>query len=293
MSHELTTPEFKILGANIPSTTSVPLTLAKKKLSYQEIDREVISHLKSERISFPTFIRIGSSLQHTEEGRPKDKDVDLRIIISEGELKGSEFRASDGTKCDLSFMPQSKAMTHEVLIAMLLGSLWKDASGNTVEFMVLPSTLKECLQMLLPMVGTTIHHNSVKIKDVPIKTFQSVGLMIVLMQMVIEHQKYLHYNPLAFFPKGFNKDAFVEFLRTSEVDCAMIVDLFTKVQYSIIKGGLKAQETKYQPIIEALPEPLKELMLKFKMITTTSFPNLSDKKGVSGVRTVLEYISKQ
>jgi hypothetical protein len=56
---------------------------------------------------------------------------------------------------------------------------------------------------------------------------------------------------------------------------------------------LKAQETKYQPIIEALPEPLKELMLNFKTITNTIFRNPTDKKGVNGVRTVLDYISKQ
>jgi hypothetical protein len=294
MTHRLTTQDFQILGTDIPASSPVPLVLTKKQVSCQELYRESIVHLTSQGISVLYGIRFGSSLQHAEETRPMDRDVDFRIIITEGERKGIEFTASDGTKCDLSFTNLDNAkQQHEVLIAMLLGSSWLDASGNKVELFTLPSTLKECLQMLLPLVGTTIHHNSVKGKDDPIKTFQSVRLMVVLMQMVIEHQKYPHYNPLTFFPKGFNKDAFVEFLCTSEVKCAIIVDLFTKVQYIINKSALKAQETKYQSIIEALPEPLKELMLKFKMITTTSFPNLSDKKGVSGVRTVLEYISKQ
>jgi hypothetical protein len=294
MTHELTTPEFKILGTDIPSTTSVPLALTEKKLSCQELYRESIVHLTSRGNSVIYGLGFGSLLQNTEEKRPMDKDVDFRIIISEGERKGIKFTASDGTKCDLSFTTLDNAkQQHEVLIAMLLGSSWLDASGNKIELFTLPNTLKECLQLLLPVVGKTIHHNSVKGKDDPIKTYQSVRLMVVLMQIFKEHQQYPHYNPLAFFPKEFNKDAFVEFLRTREVDCAMIVDLFTKAQYIITKGGLKAQDTKYQPIIEALPEPLKELMLEFKTITNTIFPNPTDKKGVNGVRTVLDYISKK
>ena len=117
--------------------------------------------------------------------------------------------------------------------------------------------------------------------------------MVALMIMVVEHEKYPHYEPLAFFPEGFNKDAFVQFLTTSTVDYVKVVDLFTKAQYSNTKTVLKAQELRYTPTLDALPEPLKQLMLKFKEVTTKSFPNSSDKKGVSGVRTVLEYISKQ
>jgi hypothetical protein len=45
--------------------------------------------------------------------------------------------------------------------------------------------------------------------------------------------------------------------------------------------------------MDALPDSLKQLMLKFKEVTTTTFPIASDKKGVSGVRTVLEHISNQ
>jgi hypothetical protein len=300
MTHELTTPEFKILGTDIPSTTSVPLALTKKKLSCQELYRESIVHLTSLGNSVIYGLGFGSLLQHTEEKRPMDRDVDFRMIISEGERKGIEFTASDGTKCDLSFTTLDNAkQQHEVLIAMLLGSSWLDASGNKIELFTLPNTLKECLQLLLPVVGKTIHHNSVKGKDDPIKTFQSVKLVVAMMQIVKDHQQYPHYNPLAFFPKEFNKDAFVKFLRpqgqpaTPEVDCTMIVDLFTKAQYRITKGGLKAQETKYQAIIEALPEPLKELMHDFKTITNTIFPNPTDKNGVNGVRTVLDYISKK
>ena len=147
--------------------------------------------------------------------------------------------------------------------------------------------------MLFPVVGTTLHYNSLKGKDDPIKTFQSVRLMVALMKMVIEHQQYPHYDPCAFFPEGFNKDAFVQFLTSSKVDYVMVVDLFTKAQYCITKVGLKTQESKYQPTMDALPDSLKQLMLKFKEVTTTTFLNPGDKKGVSGVRSVLEYISKQ
>jgi hypothetical protein len=295
MTHEMTTPDFKILSATIPTTSSVPLALTMKKLSCQELYEESIAHLTSQGISFLCGLRFGSSLHHTDEGRPMDRDVDFRII-TESNMKGIEFKASDGTKCDLSFTTLKDAeKQHEVLIAMLLGSPWLDASGNRTEPMTLPPTLKESLQLLLPLVGTTIHYNSLKGKDDPIKTFQSVRLMVALMQMVIGHQQYPHYNPHAFFPEGFNKDAFVEFLRPQEVDCAMVVDLFTKAQYRVDKiDKVKAQEEKkYAPTMEALPEPLKKLMVAFKTVANTTFPNLGDKKGVNGVRIVLESISKQ
>ena len=294
MTHQLTTPNFQILGVTIPDTSSVPLTMTKERLSYQELHEETVAHLTSMGVLFLSILRFGSSLHYTDETRLMTRDVDYRVLIPEGERKGIEFTATDGTKCDLSFTTLCNATKqHEVLIAMLLGSSWLDASGCAVEPFGLPSTLKESLRVLLPVVGTTIHYNGLKGNHDPTKTFQSIKLMVALMKMVVEHEKYPHYEPLAFFPEGFNKDAFVEFLSTSGLDCAMVVDLFTKAQYTNTKTGLKAQELKYTPTLDALPAPLKQLMLKFKEVTTKSFPNSSDKKGVSGVRTVLEYISKQ
>ena len=161
-----------------------------------------------------------------------------------------------------------------------------------VDLKALPLTLRDSLQLLLPLVGKTIHDNGLKGKDDPVKTFQSIQLMVIMMLMVVNHNQYPRYDPLVFFPEGFNKDAFVQFLKTSTVDCAMIVDLFTKAQYMVSKGGLKAQESKYASTLEALPIPLKELMITFKTVTTTSFPNPGDKKGVSGVRSLLEWIFK-
>jgi hypothetical protein len=264
-----------------------------KKLSYLELYKESIAHLTSQNILVRCGLGFGSSLHHTDEKRPKGRDVDFRFI-TESNMTGIEFKASDGTICDLSFTTLKDAeKQHEVLIAMLLGSPWLDASGNRTEPMTLPPTLKESLQLLLPSVGTTIHHNCLKGKDDHVKTFQSVKLMVALMQMVIGHQDYPHYNPYAFFPEGFNKDAFVEFLRTSKVDCTMVVDLFTKAQYRVDKSDIvKAQEPTYAYTIEALPKPLKELMAAFKAVTKATFPNPRDKKGVSGVRTVLDYISQ-
>jgi hypothetical protein len=294
MTHRLTTPNFQILGTTIPATSSVPLTMTKKRLSYQELHAEIVAHLKSIGVSFLSILRFGSSLHRTDETRPMDRDVDFRVLIPEGEHKGIVFIASDGTPCDLSFTTLEQAKKqHEVLIAMLIGSSWMDASGCVGEPFQLPPTLNQCLQVLLPVVGTAIHYNSLKGKDDPAKTFQSVRLMVALMTMVIGHQQYPHYNPHAFFPEGFTKDAFVQFLATPGVECAIVVDLFTKAQYCITKVCLKAQETKYQPTLDALPTPLKELMLKFKEVTTTTFLNPGDKKGVSGVRKVLDHISKQ
>jgi hypothetical protein len=159
----------------------------------------------------------------------------------------------------------------------------------------MPETLNQCLQALFSVVGITIRYNGLKGKDDPIKTFQSVRLMVALMKMVIEHQQYPHYDPCAFFPEGFNKDAFVQFLTTSGVECVSVVELFTKAQYCITKVGLKAKEPKYQPTLDALPDSLKQLMLKFKEVTTTNttFLNPGDNKGVSGVQAVLNYISNQ
>lgn len=294
MTHRLTTPNFQILGTVIPATTIIPLTMTKKQLSYQELRAETVAHLTSNEVSFLSILRFGSSLHRTDETRPIDRDVDFRVLIPEGECKGIVFIASDGTPCDLSFTtPKQAEKQHEVLIAMLLGSSWMDASENKVEPFEMPRTLKQCLQVLLPVVGTTIHYNNLKGKDDPTKTFQSVRLMVALMKMVIEHNQYPCYDSLAFFPEEFNKDAFVQFLTSSKVDYVMVVDLFTKAQYCITKVGLKAQESKYQPTLDALPDSLKQLMLKFKEVTTTTFLNPGDKKGVSGVRTVLEHISKQ
>ena len=294
MTHRLTTPNFQILGTVIPATSSVPLTMTKKRLSYQELHAEAVAHIAATGVSFLSILRFGSSLHHTDETRPIDRDVDFRVLIPEGERKGIIFIASDGTPCDLSFTTPTQAeKQHEVLIAMLLGSPWLDASGCIVEPFEMPKTLNLCLKVLFPVVGTTLHYNSLKGKDDPIKTFQSVRLMVALMKMVIEHQQYPHYDPCAFFPEGFNKDAFVQFLTSSKVDYVMVVDLFTKAQYCITKVGLKTQESKYQPTMDALPDSLKQLMLKFKEVTTTTFLNPGDKKGVSGVRSVLEYISKQ
>ncbi len=293
MTHRLTTPNFQILGTIIPETTIVPFAMTKKQLTYQELHIEVVSFLAAQGIHFLSILRFGSSLQHAEEKRPMERDVDYRVLITEGERKGFEFTASDGTICDLSFTTMDNAKTqHEVLIAMLLGSSWMDASGNKVEPFGVPSTLKESLQMLLPVVGRSIHYNGLKGKDDPVKTFQSIQLMVIMMLMVVNHNQYPRYDPLVFFPEGFNKDAFVQFLKTSTVDCAMIVDLFTRAQYMVSKDGLKAQESKYASTLEALPAPLKQLMITFKKVTTTSFPNLSDKKSVSGVRSLLEWISK-
>jgi hypothetical protein len=294
MTHQSITPNFQILGVTIPDTSSVPLTMTKKQLSYHELHEEIVAHLTSMGVPFLSILRFGSSLHHTDETRPMTRDVDYRVLIAEGERKGIEFTATDGTKCDLSFTtPTHAEKQHEVLIAMLLGSPWLDASGSIVEPLEMPLTLKNSLQVLLPVVGKTIRYNGIKGQDDPTKTFQSVRLMVALMKMVVEHEKYPHYEPLAFFPEGFNKDAFVQFLTTSKVDHVMVVDLFTKAQYSSIKAGLKAQESKYTPTLDALPAPLKQLMLKFKEVTTKSFSNSSDKKGVSGVRAVLEHISKQ
>jgi hypothetical protein len=306
MTHRLTTPNFRILGTIIPETTIIPFAMTKKQLSYQELHNEVVSFLASQDIHTPSILRFGSTQESEEEKRDIKRDVDYRVLITEGERKSVEFTASDGTKCDLSFTTLDKAKTqHEVLIAMLLGSTWMDVSGNKVEPFGVPSTLKESLQVLLPVVGIKIHMNSlkskdglesndeVKIKDGREKTFHSVKLMVALMEMVIGHEQYPRYDPYVFFPEGFNKDAFVQFLTTSGVNCAMVVDLFTKAQYCITKDVLKAQESKYTPTLDALPAPLKQLMVKFKEVTTKSFPNSSDKKGVSGVRTVLEHISKQ
>jgi hypothetical protein len=293
MAHRLTTPNFQILGIVIPATSSVPLTMTKKQLSYRELHEETAAHLASIGVSFSSIIRFGSSLHSTDETRPMERDVDYRVLIHEGERKGIKFTATDGTKCDLSFTTLGNATKqHEVLIAMLLGSPWMDADGCIVEPFEMPSTLKECLQVLVPVVGTTIHINNRKGDD-PTKTFQSLRLMAALMEMVVEHEKYPHYDPLAFFQEGFNKDAFVQFLTTLKVDYVKVVDLFTKAQYSNTKTGLKAQESKYQSTLDALPAPLKQLMIKFKEVTTKSFPNPGDKKGVSGVRAVLEQISKQ
>ena len=46
-------------------------------------------------------------------------------------------------------------------------------------------------------------------------------------------------------------------------------------------------------VLVLLPEPLKKLMLTFKTVANTTFSNPGDKKGVNGVRIVLESISKQ
>lgn len=293
MTHRLTTPNFQILGTIIPETTIVPFAMTKKQLTYNELHIEVVSFLAAQGIHFLSILRFGSSLQHAEEKRPMERDVDYRVLITEGERKGFEFTASDGTICDLSFTTMDNAKTqHEVLIAMLLGSSWMDASGNKVEPFGVPSTLKESLQLLLPLVGRSIHYNGLKGKDDPVKTFQSIQLMVIMMLMVVNHNQYPRYDPLVFFPEGFNKDAFVQFLKTSTVNCVMIVNLFTKAQYMVSKDGLKAQESNYASTLEAFPAPLKQLMITFKTVTTTSFPNPSDKKGVSGVRLLLEWISK-
>jgi hypothetical protein len=270
--------------------------MTKKQLSCQEIHAETVAHLTSIGVSFLSILRFGSSLHCTDETRPIDRDVDFRVLIPEGERKGIVFIASDGTLCDLSFTTPTQAETqHEVLIAMLLGSSWMDASGNKVEPFEMPKTLNQSLKALFSVVGITIRHNGLKGKDDPIKTFQSVRLMVALMKMVIEHKQYLHYDPCAFFPEGFNKDAFVQFLTTSGVECVSVVELFTKAQYCITKVGLKAKEPKYQPTLDALPDSLKQLMLKFKEVTTTNttFLNPGDNKGVSGVQAVLNYISNQ
>jgi hypothetical protein len=296
MTHRFTTSNFQILGTVIPPKSSVPLTMTKKQLSCQELHAETVAHLTSIGVSFLSILRFGSSLHCTDETRPMDRDVDFRVLIPEGEHKGIVFIASDGTPCDLSFTTLEQATKqHEVLIAMLLGSSWMDASGCIVEPFEMPPTLNQCLHMLLPVVGITIHYNSIKGKGNhdPVKTFQSVRLMVALMKMVIEHQQYPRYDPHAFFPEEFNKDAFVQFLTSPKVDYVMVVDLFTKAQYCITKGELKAQEPKYKSTMDALPDSLKQLMLKFKEVTTTTFLNPGVKKDVSGVRTVLERISKQ
>ena len=293
MTKRRTSLEFNILCVVIPDISLVPLVLTRKQLTFQELSAEVIAELQKHEIEFVCVIRIGSSLRCTDDTRPKDRDVDYRVIISSEKCASYTFHASDGTECDLSFTTSAKAeKEHEVIIAMLLGSQFVDASGTIIELKALPLTLRDSLQLLLPLVGKTIHYNGLKGKDDPVKTFQSIQLMVIMMLMVVNHNQYPRYDPLVFFPEGFNKDAFVQFLKTPTVDYAMIVDLFTKAQYMITKDGLKAQESKYASTLEALPIPLKELMNAFKTVTTTSFPNPGDKKGVSGVRSLLEWISK-
>ena len=112
----------------------------------------------------PLFLDLTTQINTACKGK-----VDPFIIGAKGSgnyrklksLDGIEFKASDGTKCDLSFTTLKDAeKQHEVLIAMLLGSPWLDASGNRMEPMTLPPTLKESLQLLLPLVGITIHYNS-------------------------------------------------------------------------------------------------------------------------------------
>jgi hypothetical protein len=296
MTKRRTSLEFNILGVVIPDTSLVPLVLTKKQLTFQELSAEVIDELEKHGIESVCIVRIGSSLRCTDDTRPKHRDVDYRVIISSGECASYTFHASDDTVCDLSFTTSAKAeKEHEVIIAMLIGSQCLDASGNMVDLKALPLTLRDSLHLLLPLVGKTIRYNGLKGKDDPVKTFQSIQLMVIMMLMVVNHNQYPRYDPLVFFPEGFNKDAFVQFLKTPTVDCAMIVDLFTTAQYMVSKGGLKAQESRYASTLEALPIPLKELMITFKTVTTTSFPNPGDKKGVSGVsgvRSLLEWISK-
>ena len=176
---------------------------------------------------------------------------------------------------------------------MLFGSQCLDASGNMVDLKALPLTLRDSLQLLLPIVGKTIHYNGLKGKDDPVKTFQSIQLMVIMMLMVVNHNQYPRYDPLVFFPEGFNKDAFVQFLKTLELThLPTIVNLFTKAQYCIDRNGiLKVQEQTYKPTLDALPAPLKQLMLKFKEVTTEFFPKPSDKGGVMGVNDTLKWIS--
>ena len=238
MTKRRTSLEFNILGVVIPDTSLVPLVLTKKQLTFQELSAEVIDELKKRGIESVCVIRIGSSLRCTDDTRPKDRDVDYRVIISSGECASYTFHASDDTVCDLSFTTSTKAeKEHEVIIAMLLGSQFVDASGTIIDFKALPLTLRDSLQLLLPLVGKTIHYNGLKGKDDPVKTFQSIQLMVIMMLMVVNHNQYPRYDPLVFFPEGFNKDAFVQFLKTPTVDYAMIVDLFTKAQYMVARVG--------------------------------------------------------
>lgn len=258
-----------------------------------DLCEEVARNLKGKEINFVCIIPFGSSLMCTEI--PNGSDFDCRVIILDGCVKpeGFKFKASDGTECDVSFTTQPRANNeHEVLFALLLGSKCVDASGNVIEIISLPSTLGEAVKKLLPIVGEKIHNNGLKGKDNPVMAFQSIQMMVFMMMMVVNYKKYPQYEPYTFFPEGFNKRTFVQFLKTSGLELPTIVNLFTRAQYCINRNGiLKVQEEKYELTLAALPAPLKQLMLKFKEVTTEFFPKPSDKGRVMGVNDTLKWIS--
>jgi hypothetical protein len=295
MTIESTSTRFQLFRRTIPDTSPflLVLTQERKKSSIMDLCEEVARNLKGKEINFVCIIPFGSSLMCTEI--PNGSDFDCRVIILDGCVKpeGFKFKASDGTECDVSFTTQPRANNeHEVLFALLLGSKCVDASGNVIEIISLPSTLGEAVKKLLPIVGEKIHNNGLKGKDNPVMAFQSIQMMVFMMMMVVNYKKYPQYEPYTFFPEGFNKRTFVQFLKTSGLELPTIVNLFTRAQYCINRNGiLKVQEEKYELTLAALPAPLKQLMLKFKEVTTEFFPKPSDKGRVMGVNDTLKWIS--
>ena len=117
-------------------------------------------------------------------------------------------------------------------------------------------------------------------------------MIVFMMLMVVNYKQYPQYDPYTFFPEGFNKRTFVQFLKTSGLELPTIVNLFTRAQYRIDRNGiLTVQEPKYESTLTALPTQLIKLMEEFKRVTTKFFPKPSDKSGVMGVNDTLKWIS--
>jgi hypothetical protein len=123
-------------------------------------------------------------------------------------------------------------------------------------------------------VGRKIHSNDSAIdkaseEQLDLKchyAYQSVKMIILLMELILRRKQYPVYDADTFFPPSFGKQNFKTWVKENNFNPQSVVLLFTKQQLTLVNGVLMIQsgEKKYSTILNALPLDWLSVLVAFK-----------------------------